>query len=116
MWDKFDNLEEVYKRDEGDFNFVYYNYLSKLLEGYLKYLGYLSIDAERVFRCLYDEKYQKKYIIPNFPDLRFLELFKSALLEKENSKRLEFCKKIKKYVLEEMGGIEVDGWSIKTPL
>jgi predicted nucleotidyltransferase len=115
LWDLQDNLEEVYKRGKNDFSYVYFNVLHETFQYYSKYLGYHSVSINRVRRFLTEKKDQEKYMIPEFPDKKFVTLFIKAMEETDREKMFEYSKKISKHVLNGMGGLEVDGWSIKTP-
>lgn len=115
LWDEQDNLEEVYKRGKDDFTFVYHNVLYKTFQTYSKCLGYHNISINKVRRFLKDKKDQEKYKIPEFPDKKFVNLFIKAIEETNKEKMFSYSKKISKHVLDNMGGLEVNGWRIKTP-
>ncbi|MGK0307867.1 MAG: hypothetical protein ACI8RP_000823 [Urechidicola sp.] len=114
LWDLQDNLEEVYKRGKNDFNYVYFNVLHETFQNYSKYLGYHSVPINRVRRFFTEKRDQQKYMIPEFPDKKFVTLFVKAMEEENREKMFEYSKKISKHVLNDMGGFKVDGWSIKT--
>ncbi len=115
LWDEQDNLEEVYKRGKNDFTFVYHNVLYKTFQTYSKFLGWHNVSINKVRRLLKEKKDQKKYNLPEFPDKKFVTLFIKAIEETDTEKMYLYSKKISKYVLDNMGGLEVDGWRIKTP-
>jgi predicted nucleotidyltransferase len=116
MFDMADNLEEVYARKTPDFNFVYYNFLYTLFDFYCKFLKYNEINANKVFRFLTDKKDQAKYKLPNFPDEVFRKRFVKAMTLKNSKEMLNEFKGLVKYVQNKMGGFNIDGWKMKSPV
>ncbi len=115
IWDMCDNLEEVYDANSDEFVFVYYNDLNELFEVYAKYLQFDSFPIHKLKRFLVDDKDKKKYHIANFPDERFIGMIVSAIKLKDDSKMIIEYKAITNYVLQKMGGFNIDGWKVRSP-
>ena len=114
IWDMLDNLEEVYEEKEKDFYYVYYNFLSTLLDSYSRFIGFNSINANKVRRFLSDKKDQKKYKMKNFPDKTFVKMYLKAMELSDKSNMISNFKQISEYVMKKMGGFNIDGWKIKS--
>jgi len=114
LFDMSDNLEEVYLRKTLDFNFVYFNFLEDVLAIYSEFLSYYKTGEDNVYRFLTDKKSRKKYLISDFPDKIFLKKFVLAMKEKNKKKMLKRFTELSKYVLDKMGGFDIDGWKYKS--
>lgn len=114
LWDMQDNLEEIYDSNGDEFYFTYYNFLNTVFEIYSKFLGFYSIHVNKLRRFLVDDKDQKKYKIPKFPDRKFVKIYVDAMNLKNKTKMLSEFKKISSYVSNKMGGFNIDGWKLKS--
>lgn len=115
VWDMNDNLEEVFEKHQGDFAFVYFNYLNELLTKYASFLRYQNLRVNKVRRFLTSKKDQTKYRVRSFPDKRFKELYLKAISYNSNkTEMLRQYKNLTAYVLGRMGGFKVNGWKIRT--
>lgn len=115
LWDMLDNLEELFETDGGEFFFVLYNYLNQLFETYAKFLQFDSLPVHKLRKFLVDEKDKEKYHIGDFPDKKFVKMYVNAINIKNKSKMMKEYQNLTKYVLEKMGGFNIDGWKIKSP-
>lgn len=73
-----------------------------------------SIRACNLKSFLVDEQTKQKYWIDDFPDSKFVEMFIKAIEVDDKSKKLENYNKLVEYVLEQMGGFDIDGWTLRT--
>ncbi|MBS3087732.1 nucleotidyltransferase domain-containing protein [Candidatus Pacearchaeota archaeon] len=108
LWDMQDNLEEVYEKQLGDFRFVYYNYMSNIFSNYCEYIGFPEVPNNKILRFLTDKNDRKKYIIPEFPDKKFIKIFSKMIKLKEEEKMVNEYKKITKHVIGKMGGFSIN--------
>ncbi len=115
IWDMCDNLEEVFELNDDDFFFVYYNYLNETFETYSKYLQFDSIPANKLKRFLVNDFDKKKYNISNFPDIKFVKILINAIGIKNKNKMMKEFKNMTAYILEKMGGFNINGWKINSP-
>ncbi len=113
LWDMRDNLEEVYESDSNDFYYVYYNFLDNVFYNYGEFLGFENINSNKLSRFLSNEKDKKKYNVNEFSDKKFVKIFLDAQkLESKNEMMIKY-QKLTEYVLEKMGGFNIDGWNFK---
>lgn len=115
IWDMCDNLEEVFETDTEEFFFVFYNTLNELFEAYSKFMRFDSIPVHKIKRFLTDDKDKKKYHIKNFPDQKFVKMYVTAISIKDKAEMMKEYQKLTGYVLDKMGGFNIDGWKIKSP-
>ena len=114
LWDIRDNLEASYKNKAGDFDYIYYNSLSKVFETYSRYIGWHLPNFHQHYKLLSDDQYRDKYLINEFPDLKFQDEFLDCFSINKKEEKLNKFNKLVDYLLEEMGGFQVDGWKIRT--
>lgn len=116
IWDMMDNLEEVYNRKTPDFNFVYHSFLNVIFETYAEFKKYPKTVENKIYRFLTDKKDQKKYLIHPFQDKKFVAIFTKAIQEKNKDKMLEIFNKLAIHVQNKMGGFNIDGWKMRSPV
>lgn len=116
IWDYFEEVEECYKTESPNYNYLYYLYLQKLLDGYARYLRTPLPGNYKVYKFFKDEGYRRKYGISDFPDNEFKVKFLKCLEHKDRVDGYNEIHALKDYVLGKMGGFEVDGWKFKSPL
>ena len=114
LFDRYDNLEEVFRRKTPDFIFVYHNFLNEVLKMYSEFLKFNEINANKVFRFLTDKKDKIKYNIRDFPDKIFVSKFVEAMQETNIKNMLLKFEKLTQYVQAKMGGFNLDGWKIRS--
>ncbi len=116
LWDRCDNLEEVFEANSEEFFFVFYVHLNDLFRIYSKFLRFESILTHKLKSFLVNEKDKKKYKIGDFPDKIFVKMFVDAMNLKDKQKMMKEYKKLTAHVLDKMGGFNIDGWKIKNPI
>lgn len=116
LWDMKDNLQEIYESGSEDFHFVYYSFLSNILEKYSAFLRHDSFNTHKVLRLLVNKKDQLKYKTNKFPDSVFVKMYVDAMKIKDKPKMMHTFEKIVEYVLKNMGGFDIDGWKIRSPI
>ena len=75
-----------------------------------------GLNTNKTLRFLTNKNDQRKYHINEFPDPEFVKLFHFSILYSEKNKMLTKVKKLTYYAIEKMGGLELDGWKIKTDI
>lgn len=114
LWDRLDNLEEVFDAEGDEFFFVFYNDLNALFETYGKFLQFDSIPVHKLKRLLVNEEDKTKYHVSDFPDEVFLRMFVNALFHKDKLTMMKEYQELTNHVLEKMGGFNIDGWKIRS--
>lgn len=117
LWDGFDNLEEAFKRDEITFEMSFNTFLySNLYVTYSKFLQLPIVESERVERYLTQNSYRDKYKVKEFTDAYFRDELLKIFSLNDYIEKMKVLEKLVQYVLNEMGGLELDGWKIKSEL
>ncbi len=111
LWNMQNSLEKVFCTDKYEFDFVFYNGLYRVFDIYAKYLGYFSVPYHKFFR-IYTGKVRLSDKAQKIPDLYFIDIFKKVVKARNKTDKIKLYKKITKYVLEKMGGFEIDNWNI----
>ena len=116
LWDNLDNLQDTCEQQSPDYLFVYHHTLRRIYEAYARYLGQPVVAFSKQFKCLHQpEEVKRKYLMEPFPDNEFLEIMLDAITETSAARMTELAGKLTWHVLNQMGGIEVDGWKFRSP-
>lgn len=114
IWDTLDNLEDCYEQDRIDFDFVYFNSLKILYEEYSKYLRIEMMPFYQILRYFNDPNFLDKYMAHSFPDKYFSDKFLSTFCKDKQSERMKIYTELTHYLLDRMGGFNIDGWGFKS--
>lgn len=114
LWDTLDNLLDCHEQNREDFEFVYHNSLRVLFEEYSRYLQVEITPFNQVLAYISDPHYKEKYLSKGFPDRFFSEKFLHSISEKEKDKKMKLFSELIDYVLNKMGGFNIDGWKIRS--
>ncbi|MDO8556416.1 MAG: nucleotidyltransferase domain-containing protein [Nanoarchaeota archaeon] len=113
LWDNLDNFEDAFTR-KINIPYLYFNYLRQVYEAYSYYLHYPASSVDKTERLLSDPVIRKKYLLTDFPDKKFAQLFLSSLSVEGPKKMLKHLNQLTSYVLIRMGGFSVDGWKVRS--
>ncbi len=116
IWDMLDNLGDNFDKKDVNFWFVYHNFIAGLLQHYCKFVGYPAIKDYKALDIFTKEKVRKKYLLSEFPDKAFLSLIVKAITANDKDKAMLMYKKISNHILKQMGGFNINGWKIKSPV
>lgn len=114
----FSVLEDLEKitDDEKYYCFVYYLLLEQIIRSYAMFLGVDIPNTVRSYaklpRFFHDKAWCKKYLINDWPDPMFVDLFESALETIDP----DLAHELADYVLDAMGGFDHDTWKLVTPV
>lgn len=114
IWDIYDNLQVAFKGSRSDFYYIFFNNLSRIFEIYSKYIGWYVPNTDQQYELLSNEKFRAKYMIRSFPNINFAKKFKNALSVTIEKDMMINFKDLVDYVLEEMGGFNIDGWKLNS--
>lgn len=116
LWDNLDNHQDAFEQGSRDFPFVYHNTLTRIYSTYAKYLRHPVVPFAKLYKCLTEpELAERRYRMDPFPDKEFLSLFTKAVTETEPARMLEHAANLTRYVLDALGGFEIDGWAFRSP-
>ncbi len=114
VWDDLDSIEEAFEDGSPSLGFLYFRSLGRWLGYYCKFVGYPLPKDCKVVEMLSRPETREKYLFPEFPDRGFLELFVRAVSATIPEDMVERARALARYVLEKMGGFEIDGWRVRT--
>lgn len=112
LWDDLDNLRDLVSAESGWYRYAHHLLLARALESYRRYLGAETGAPAKLERFFTDKSFRRGYAIPDFPDPEFVRLFGSAVRD-ETFRRIE---RLVRHVLRRMGGFEIDGWKLRSPV
>ena len=111
-----DNLQDCLDKKDANFWFVYHNFIAGLIQYYCKFVGYPAIKDYKALDIFTKEKTRKKYLLPEFPDKVFSGLIIKAFAANDKNKAILIYKKTSDHLLKQMGGFNINGWKIKSPV
>lgn len=112
LWDGLGNLKDLHKTKNINFNPLYYLQLSKIINSFAQYLG-ISMPAVAKWDVFFtDQKYRNVYKLVGFDD----GVFVNSALKLMDSPNMNQIEILTNYVLNKMGGFQIDGWNLKEPL
>jgi hypothetical protein len=116
LWDLADNLTDAFERSAPDFVHLYHLSLQRLFETYARYLGHPLPGPEKLYGMLTSQATRQKYLQPPFPDEPFATAFALALTQTDPHKMLNTFQALSQSILHRMGGFQINGWSLRTPV
>lgn len=116
LWNILEKLLDSYDHHAPDFSFSYHNALRDLYDMYMRFLEMPICDFTNCYNFLNSEMTRHLYLEKDFPDREFAEIFSSALIEENKKEMIVWYKKLVAYLMKKMGGFDIDGWRIRTPL
>ncbi|MFW9928828.1 MAG: nucleotidyltransferase domain-containing protein [Candidatus Thorarchaeota archaeon] len=116
IWNYLEDVKASVRDHYLGFNYLYYSYLSEITEMYRKFLGYDRLRPEKIIDILEEEKYRKRYRLRDFPDKKFAELLLKSIQAINDKEKMLCYQNLTEYLLNKMGGFNIDGWSLKSNL
>ncbi len=116
LWDSLDNLQEIYGKKTQDFEYVFFAHLQSVFNQYATFLQYGEVKAHKVYTFITDKKVQEKYNRTEFPDKLFVKNFVKCICEGRRETKIREITNLTKYVLNKMGGFEVDGFKFRSKI
>lgn len=113
VWDMLDDLEDAFKEKRKDFNFIYFNYLDKLLGLICKQFKF-PYGRKTILKVQYDEITKQKYSLPDFPDVEIGSLITNAIAVKSKKQRLQIFKQLCEFFWKKTGGFDIDKFEFKS--
>jgi hypothetical protein len=114
LWDTMDNLFDCFESDRPDFQYVYFNSLTKLFKEYSYFLGIEQIPFYQINNYLSDPKYLTKYLKSEFPDNKFSDLFLTSIQATDRNEMMTHFEALTNHVLVNAGGYQINGWRIRS--
>lgn len=74
------------------------------------------MQSNKIIRFLNNKQDREKYKIDDFPDNNFIGLFTNAAKLEQKDKMIKKYSSLTKYIIEKMGGFDIDGWKMRTPV
>ena len=112
LWDQRDNLRDAYETNRPDFDFLYFNFLNKMIETYMKSIN-RPYGIQAILGNISDDSVRQKYLLRKLPDGEIGELITKAITAVDRDKKLEAYENLTAKILDKFGGFRVDGFKFK---
>jgi len=113
--DTLNKMNSLYKKKRDDFSFLYYINLKLIYETYALFLQQALL-KEPMLENYFEGNTRFSHIIKDFTDKKFAKMFLSAMVSKKSQDQIIKYRELTQYVLNEMGGFTLNGWSLKIPV
>ena len=114
LWDALDGLGALYHETSSLFDAAAGQLLGEVMRTYQAYLRVETPAFSKLHKFFTDPTVAAAYRMKPFPDAAFVTLFLAAL-EGDHATRWEALQRLTNYVLEQMGGFNIDGWRLRSP-
>lgn len=115
IWDSLDNLTEAH-RGRLPLAHGYHDHVQGVYSDYARFLRQPVLPAFQLHRYLTDRHYRGKYRLAAFPDPRFRRLLLQALGARGRDDMLRCAGALSRHAIRRMGGIDIDGWRLRSRL
>lgn len=112
LWDELDNLKDLNENKSIFYSYSHHLLLNRILELYRRYLGAEISSSSKLERFFAETGFCQKYGIREFEDKRFVKLFSEAV----RTQSFTSIGRLVAYVLEQMGGFNIDGWKFRSKI
>lgn len=112
LWDKLDDLKDLYELNREDFDYVYYVNLNELLKVFYK-LKKIPYNRKSVLGHINSSITRKKYLLDPIKDDKMKELVSLAITGSK-SERMEKYEEITNIVFDLSGGFNIDGYKYRS--
>jgi predicted nucleotidyltransferase len=116
IWDNFDELTRAYENEAADFTMQYYIFIENAFYFYSRYISSPVPNYHHLYKWLTDETYNNNFKLPSYRDKIFLELIIKAFDSLNANIMFAQARNIKDYVLNKIGGFNIDNFALKGPL
>jgi predicted nucleotidyltransferase len=113
LWDRLTKLQHIKQDGFVQYAPMYYLHLSNIIGAYAKFLGIPIPSTSKLYRFLVDSDFRTKYKLEGFNDDYFVDLIKSCL---ENYSNIDAIEKVTNYVMDKLGGFNINGWELRTKI
>jgi hypothetical protein len=128
IWDNLDELTRAHENKAADFTMQYYMFIQNAFEFYSRYICSPVPNYHHLYRWLADENYRCNFKLPPYRDVLFLALIKEAFsiadvdavvnadVDMVTDVMYVHAHKIKDYIFNKAGGVDIDNFMLKGPL
>jgi len=113
--DTLNKMNALYKKRRDDFSFLFHVNLRLIYETYAIFLSQ-NLLKNPMLKDYFDGNTRFGYVIKDFPDKQFANMFLSAMKSNVPKEQIEKYRALTRHVLQKMGGFTLDGWSLRIPV
>ena len=116
IWDNYDELTRAHDNKAADFAMQYYMFVHNAFEFYSRYICSPVPGYHHLYKWLMDDVYRSNFKLPPYRDETFLGLIAGAFDKMDTSAMFAHAGSIKDYVIDKVGGFDIDNFSLKGPV
>ncbi len=114
LWFQLRTLEDLFEQNNSGFYYECRMCIRDIIETYAIYKRSEVIPSSKIFRYLTDKDFAKAYSINAFPDKVFNKYLLSSLTAPNAKEKIKRIRKLSRYVIRKMGGINIMNWKLRT--
>ncbi|MCL2350426.1 MAG: nucleotidyltransferase domain-containing protein [Defluviitaleaceae bacterium] len=115
LWDMLDDLHDAFETNRTDFDFLYYNFLNKIITSYMNYEN-MPYNFKTILGNIKDEIVKKKYLMRELPDGDIADLIAKCITASEKADKLRLYQNLTDAILNKHGGFCANGYKLKSTL
>jgi predicted nucleotidyltransferase len=112
----YEQLKRTYEHNTDEFQFLYYTFLEYIIYSYGKYNGITLPPKTKIYQYIFNDEYYLNRDLKKINDNNFLEILKKCMEKDENGIMYKNIIELKDYLLNYIGGLNIDGWKIRSEL
>ena len=111
--DLLDDLQDAYETGKPDFDFLYHNFLNRIIGDYMRCIG-RPYHCKTILGNIMDDTVRRKYLLRELPDAHISGLIAAAIMADGRKEKLEKYQMLTQAIWDSFGGFNIDGFKLKT--
>ena len=112
----FEQLKRAYDDNQFEFMFLYHTYIEYIIYSYGKFNGIILPLKTKIYQYIFNENYFINNNLKKISDNNFLDILKKCMTEFKKDIMYKNITDLKEYFINSIGGFNIDGWKIRSPV
>ena len=113
LWDMLDDLLNAYEIGKLDFDFLYFNSLSRMMSFYMQCIN-RPYNIKTILGNVSDDMVRGKYLLRELPDATIRGLIAKSITTADKRERLDIYERLTKTILDSFGGFSIGDFKFKS--
>jgi len=115
LWDMLDDLLDAYEIGKQDFDFLYFNSLSRMMTFYMQSIN-RPYNFKTILGNVSDDTFRGKYLLRELPDATIRGLIAKSITTADKRERLDIYERLTKTILDCFGGFSIGDFKFKSDI
>jgi len=113
LWDMLDDLQDALETGKPDFDFLYFNSLSRMMAFYMQCIN-RPYNFKTIHGNVSDGTFRGRYLLRELPNATIRTLIAKSITTVNKSDRLVIYESLTKKILDGFGGFNIDDFKLKS--